>query len=342
MNSNNSKNSLVLDNHTLFLMSIHNPEIDHYRLAYLVTGIIMAISMTLGNAFVLILFYQERSNLKNSHKFVISLALCDIITGFIFMLAQLYKFDMKVSVSNATCPWILAIMVAIYQTSMYVLTISSIDRYWAIVHPLHYRVNATKIRINVMIIFSWAIPFSFGITHLLTHKKPLNPDLVCLMSDDIFNEYLLTILMLSMAFNMISIITFYILIHRAIARVFRARNEGFFAGAFRIITQNNEIDDEKTSEGMSETTMRISTSGKPTTIKTREIRSTLLLLLIVTFALIAFLPGSLNTIANTINPKTFSMGARLTCYLLLTINSIVNPIYTHLISKIYESQQNDY
>lgn len=137
------RNLTETEQHTLFLMSIDNPEIDNYRLAYLTIGIIMAIFMTVGNALVLLLFYQERSTLKITHKFVISMALCDIITGLIFMPLQLHKFDGKVSVSSEKCPWILAIMVAIYQASMYVLSASSIDRYWAIVHPLGYHVRAT-------------------------------------------------------------------------------------------------------------------------------------------------------------------------------------------------------
>lgn len=140
---NESRNLTEIERHTLFLMSIHNPEIDRYRLAYLTIGVIMAILMSVGNAIVLLLFYQERSTLKITHKFVISMALCDIITGLIFMPIQLHKFDGKVSVSSEKCPWILAIMVAIYQTSMYVLSASSIDRYWSIVHPLGYHVRAT-------------------------------------------------------------------------------------------------------------------------------------------------------------------------------------------------------
>lgn len=145
------------------------------------------------------------------------------------------------------------------------------------------------------------------------------------MSDDIFNEYLLIVLMVSMALNMVTIVTLYILIHRAVAKVFKARNEGFFTGAYRIIIQNNENDEDKDIFGASEKFTRKSISN--TSIKTREIRSSLLFLLIVTFALLAFLPGSLNTIANTIQPETFSMAARVVCYLLLTINSIVNPIF---------------
>lgn len=141
---NSPRNLTETERHTLFLMSIHNPEIDRYRLAYLTTGIIMAILMSLGNAIVLLLFYQERATLKITHKFVVSMALCDIITGLIFMPAQLYKFEMKVAVYSDKCPWILAVMVAIYQTSMYVLSASSVDRYWAIVHPMSYHVRATS------------------------------------------------------------------------------------------------------------------------------------------------------------------------------------------------------
>lgn len=144
------------------------------------------------------------------------------------------------------------------------------------------------------------------------------------MSDDIFNEYLLVVLMVSMALNMVAIVSLYIVIQRAVSRVFKARNESFFTGAYRIIIQKDEEEEERNVISPSQQSTRKSLS-KPF-IKTREIRSTLLFLLIITFALLAFLPGSINTIVNTVQPDTFSMAARLVCYLLLTINSIVNPI----------------
>lgn len=144
------------------------------------------------------------------------------------------------------------------------------------------------------------------------------------MSDDIFNEYLLVVLMGSMVLNMATIVTLYVLIHLAVAKVFKARNEGFLTGAFRIIIQNNARDEDNDVTPAQKSACK---SLPKTSIKTREIRSTLLLLLIVTFALLAYLPGSLNTIANTVQPDTFSMAARLVCYLLLTINSIVNPVF---------------
>lgn len=148
--------------------------------------------------------------------------------------------------------------------------------------------------------------------HLFTFRTPPKKNIVCLLCALIIAEPLLIVLMSSIAINLLTMIILYIFIHRAILKVLKQKQtDGFFIQAFNIIFRKNDVHYE--SDGKS-------------SLKTREVRSTLLVLLIIICALITFLPSTINIIIMTLNPGAFQMQTKLIIYLFLTINSIVNPI----------------
>lgn len=164
----------------------------------------------------------------------------------------------------------------------------------------------------VIIIVSWLIPWTLGLTHLFTFRTPPKKNLVCLLCALIIAEPLLIVLMSSIAINLLTMIILYIFIHRAMIKVLkREGSDGFFIQAYKIIFR--KIDRNYGNEGKS-------------SFKIREIRSTLLVLLIIICALITFLPSTINIIIMTLNPGAFQMQTKLIIYLFLTINSIFNPI----------------
>lgn len=135
-----SQNFTDEEEQLFFLMSIHNPVLREYRVVYITISAIISIVMTLGNAFVLLLFYQERHKLKISHKFIISMAVSDFINGCVFMPIMIYKYEAKITSDDSNiCPKIATVLLAIFQTSLFVVTTASIDRFWAVVFPVHYR-----------------------------------------------------------------------------------------------------------------------------------------------------------------------------------------------------------
>lgn len=132
------------ENLLYFLMSIHNPVLAEYRVIYITISAIMSIVMTFSNAFVLLLFYQERYKLKISHRFIISMALCDLINGSVYIPIMIYKYEAKITSDDTEiCPKIATVLLAIFQTSLFVVTAASVDRFWAVVFPVHYRNKMT-------------------------------------------------------------------------------------------------------------------------------------------------------------------------------------------------------
>lgn len=124
--------------------SISNPELAALRPSFMALAITMSSVIILGNALVLLLFYQERRSLKIAHKYIISMAVCDLCMGLLSVPAQIYEMDKKVSVDSVNCPWIVGVITSIVLTSLTVLVASSIDRYWAVRFPHHYRKKASN------------------------------------------------------------------------------------------------------------------------------------------------------------------------------------------------------
>lgn len=156
------------------------------------------------------------------------------------------------------------------------------------------------------------IPWTFGLSHLFTFRTPPKKDLVCLLCAFIIAEPLLIVLMSSIAINLLAMIVLYLFIQRAITKVLKRQGSaGFFTQAYKILFRKNDVKCEKNENSL---------------LKTREIRSTLLVLLIIILALVTFLPSTVNIIIMTINPGAFMMQTKLIIYLLLTINSIFNPV----------------
>lgn len=138
-----SENFTAEEEYLFYLMSIKNPVLEEYRVGYITISAFISIFMTISNAFVLLLFCQERHKLKVSHKFIISMAVCDFINGSIYIPIMIYKYAAEITSDSDICPKISTILLAVFQTSLFVVTTASIDRFWAVVFPVNYRNKMT-------------------------------------------------------------------------------------------------------------------------------------------------------------------------------------------------------
>lgn len=121
---------------------------------------------------------------------------------------------------------------------------------------------------------SWVIPWTLGLSHLFTDMVSAKNGLICVISGISATMTLRIVLMCSMIINLLVIIILYIFIHRAIVRAFRiGGSHGFFRQAYKIIFWKSSDNEKKELKLKSP-------------LKTREVRSTLLVLLIILFAVI--------------------------------------------------------
>lgn len=127
----------------LWFIEVDNPTYKfHFTLN--IIQMICTVLIVLCNTIVLLLFYQERRSLMDrlSNLHIISMAFGDIVQGLVNWPAVIYmSFGMTLA-----HPWCFELALVISTTSVmqiYVILAVTIDRYWAIVYPLHYKRNMT-------------------------------------------------------------------------------------------------------------------------------------------------------------------------------------------------------
>lgn len=104
--------------------------------------IFLSIAIVFGNLFVLALFYQERKTHHISHKYIISMAVSDLMQGA-FNGPLLIYCTYDITVGSTECFWSLIVGTIFALSSFINIVATSIDRYWAIVHPFSYKAKAT-------------------------------------------------------------------------------------------------------------------------------------------------------------------------------------------------------
>lgn len=118
---------------------------------YLVIFTLIFFVEFVANTTVLVLFYLERKSRTISQYYVISLTFSDFVKSTSAFLASasfiVYLVFEEVKV-NELRTYIFVILIISWVCfslcSFFNLVLTAIDRYWAILHPMHYKTHATK------------------------------------------------------------------------------------------------------------------------------------------------------------------------------------------------------
>lgn len=99
--------------------------------------------IVLGHCFVFGLFLQQggtRGRLSDIH--ILSLMTSDLIHGFLNIPLVVY-LTRGLRVGDPSCFWAHWFSATSGMMQIFIIISMTMDRYWAIVHPLHYKTNAT-------------------------------------------------------------------------------------------------------------------------------------------------------------------------------------------------------
>ncbi|KAJ8967177.1 hypothetical protein NQ317_006523 [Molorchus minor] len=114
-----------------------NKELNLY---YAVCEVLVAIFAVVGNALVIYVFQKDRKLRRRTNYYIVSLATADFLVGLLGI-----PFAILSSVGLPTnlhaCLFTVSLLVVLCTISIFCLVAVSVDRYWAILHPMGYSRN---------------------------------------------------------------------------------------------------------------------------------------------------------------------------------------------------------
>lgn len=170
-----------------------------------------------GNSIVIYSMCSGRILQKKSSYYIISIAVADLVSSlFVFVLTTFRTalfWDSSISISPRLCLWMTSLLLVLTTASILQLVCVSIDRYWAICHPISYHLRETRYA-QYVIVVCWLSGIAFGLTPLYANWIGENCTL------DIRNLLMLAGLGF---FSAVIIIVLYSLIYRRLLKLVRRK-----------------------------------------------------------------------------------------------------------------------
>ncbi|XP_063706404.1 adenosine receptor A3-like [Culicoides brevitarsis] len=305
---------------------------DTSRIIFVSINSVISVVTITANTFALILFYQQRRSLRKTHAFVVSLGIGDLLQGCVgipltivlCITAPLGSFD---------CVAICAVRLSICFVSLFNTVTASLERYWAVIHPIHYHTKATGRIIGRTIVLCWIAGWIIGCLCFVFAVEPPNPDLSCFEIRSRYHKgFLMFIVFVAIPFCSLIVIVAYSLIYRQWRkRIKPTMNDMTLTQIFRQSQKMQEIDREQsvilTKDAVSEAR------------RVREIRTTLLMFATVFLFILCWLPWPIIlNITRRFYPEMNYAHSAMVCYTFVSLNSMINPfLYVYHIEKWRES-----
>lgn len=109
---------------------------------YAVCEALVAVVAVAGNALVILAFQRERRLRRRTNYYIVSLAVADLLVGLLGI-----PFALLASVGLPhnlhACLFTVSLLIVLCTISIFCLVAVSVDRYWAILHPLGYSRNVS-------------------------------------------------------------------------------------------------------------------------------------------------------------------------------------------------------
>uniref|UniRef100_A0A182N195 G-protein coupled receptors family 1 profile domain-containing protein n=1 Tax=Anopheles dirus TaxID=7168 RepID=A0A182N195_9DIPT len=176
----------------------------------------VALTAIFGNTLVIVAFKRERRLRRRTNFYIVSLASADLLVGTLGI-----PFAVLASIGLPTnlhaCLFTISLLVVLCTISIFCLVAVSIDRYWAILHPLAYSRNMRTKTTLYIISMCWLAGSIIGFLPLFGWHEDPSED-ACLFVKVMNYDYLVFLYLVTIIIPAVLLLAFYIHIYRVIVR----------------------------------------------------------------------------------------------------------------------------
>ncbi|XP_055610309.1 uncharacterized protein LOC129757198 [Uranotaenia lowii] len=288
---------------------------------------LVALMAVVGNAMVIVVFKRERRLRRRTNFYIVSLAAADFLVGLLGVpFAVLSSVGLPRNLH--ACLFTISLLIVLCTISIFCLVAVSVDRYWAILHPMAYSRNVRTKTAIVIISLCWLAGSIIGFLPLFGWHETPQED-TCLFLKVMDYDYLVFLYFATIITPALVMLAFYAHIYRVIVRQLR-----------QIVTMNPSgglsSDSRRSSESsrIRVSTMKSCKSGRGGTMlrvlgaaQKREVKATQNLSIIVMFFMVCWIPlYTINFIVAFCRDCRIPSTLMFFCIILSHLNSAVNPL----------------
>ncbi|XP_062537131.1 5-hydroxytryptamine receptor 2B [Armigeres subalbatus] len=291
---------------------------------------LVALMAVVGNAMVIVVFKRERRLRRRTNFYIVSLATADFLVGLLGVpFAVLSSVGLPRNLY--ACLFTISLLIVLCTISIFCLVAVSVDRYWAILHPMAYSRNVRTKTAIVIISLCWLAGSIIGFLPLFGWHETPQVD-TCLFLKVMNYDYLVFLYFATIITPALIMLAFYAHIYRVIIKQLR-----------QIVTMNPSGGISSESRRSSESSRIRITAKKPGRCKPkehggtmlrvlgaaqkREVKATQNLSIIVLFFMICWIPlYTINCIQAFCRDCTIPSTLMFFCIILSHLNSAVNPL----------------
>lgn len=277
---------------------------------------LVAVVAVAGNAFVIIAFHRERRLRRRTNYYIVSLAVADLLVGLLGI-----PFALLASVGLPhdlyACLFTVSLLVVLCTISIFCLVAVSVDRYWAILHPLGYSRNVSTKKAVGIICLCWVAGTLVGFLPLLGWHKPGAEAQQCYFTRVMDYNYLVFLYFFTIIFPALILAAFYAHIYQVVLKQLRRMERQSPGGGIR-----GGAVCGVTGGGGGGTMLRVLGAARK-----REVKATQNLSIIVLFFVLCWFPLYTINCVQAFCPQCYVPPAVLDCCIILShLNSAGNPL----------------
>lgn len=214
---------------------------------YIALEVFVALATIVGNFFVIMVFFRFSTLRTPSNYYILSLAVADLFVG-VFAIPFAILVYLGLPRDFKACLFMNSLLMLLCTASILSLVALTVDRYWAISRPFHYKRQVNKRVPAVAICISWILSILIGLIPVFGWNKGKPKEPRCFFLEVMDLRYLLFIYVVTILLPSLVIIVVYMRIYKTVRR--HLRNSKSQQSAIGVESKENAEREAKTAKSV--------------------------------------------------------------------------------------------